>query len=103
MSRRTLEIRSDEAGVIWLSGELDLSEATVFPNDAAARLNGQGDVVLECSELTFLDSSGIRAIFQLASKAERGVILRNPTEIVRRVLTIAGVNGQMGVRFDPCD
>jgi anti-anti-sigma factor len=100
MTRPTLEIRTDDDGTLWLAGELDLAEATTFPETAAAELNGNREVVLDCSGLTFLDSSGIRAIFQLASRAGRAVVLRNPTGHVEKVLRIAGVDGQMGLRIE---
>jgi stage II sporulation protein AA (anti-sigma F factor antagonist) len=99
MAYPALEIHQDDDGILWLSGELDLAQADTFPESAAAQLNGAADVVLDCSQLTFLDSSGIRAIFQLASKAGRPVVIRNPTEIVRRVFDVAGIDGQMGVRI----
>jgi anti-sigma B factor antagonist len=94
-------LRADEEGVLWLSGELDLSQADTFTASAAALVNGNREVTLDCSELTFLDSSGIRAIFQLASRAESRVIIRNPTENVRKVFAIVGIDGQMGVRVEP--
>jgi anti-anti-sigma factor len=100
LSRTAFEIRADDDGVLFLSGELDLGEAAVFPDAAAAHLNGGGDVVLDCSGLTFLDSSGIRAIFQFASRAGRPVALRNPPGNVEKVLRIAGVDGQMGLRIE---
>jgi anti-anti-sigma factor len=103
MTDRAFEIRGDADGVLWLSGELDLAEASAFPEEAAGFLDGETDAVIDCSGLTFLDSSGIRAIFQLASRSGRGLVLRDPTDTVRKVLVIAGVNGQMGVRVEPVD
>lgn len=103
MTGPAFEIRTDGEGVLWLSGELDLAQAAAFTAAAGACLDGRNDVVLDCSRLTFLDSSGIRAIFQLASKAGRGVIIRDPTDSVRKVITIAGIDGQMGVRIQPAD
>jgi anti-anti-sigma factor len=98
MTAPSFEIRVDDSGVIWLSGELDLAQADAFIACAVACVDSDRDVVVDCSQLTFLDSSGIRAIFQLASRAERGVVLRDPSDNVRRVLSVAGVDGQMGVR-----
>jgi hypothetical protein len=53
---------------------------------------------LDLSELTFLDSSGIRAILRFADfVCPKGVFLRNPSESVRTVLGMAGVEGLIGV------
>ena len=45
-------------GVLWLAGELDMAEADTFLEMAAANVDAQREVVLECSRLTFLDSRG---------------------------------------------
>jgi len=94
-------IRTDAEGVLWLSGELDLSQMDVLAETAAATLNGQRMIVLELSDLTFCDSSGIRAILRLAQTVPDGVMLRNVRDNVKTVLEIAGVDGASGVRVDP--
>lgn len=99
---RPFEIRSDADGVLWLSGELDLAQVEAFRDSASANLDGQREVVLEMSDLTFLDSSGIRAILQFGALVpDRAVVLRNPQENVRQVLAIAGVDERTGVRMEP--
>jgi len=96
---RPFEARIDTEGVVWLSGELDLATAGSFSEAVASTLDGQTPV-LDLSDLTFVDSSGIRAILAL-SQAKGPVVLRNLPENVRKVLVIAGVNETMGVRIDP--
>jgi len=51
----------EPGGVVRVAGEVDVATA----DDLAAALNGLVSVTVECSELTFLDSSGIR-VFVLA-------------------------------------
>jgi len=94
------DMRPDPDGVIWLSGEVDMADADSFLEQALGDLDGQQAAVLDLSALTFLDSSGIRALLRLAKVRTEGVVLRNPQQNVRRVLDIAGVDA-MGVRMDP--
>jgi anti-anti-sigma regulatory factor len=56
---------------------------------------------LECSALTFLDSSGIRAIFTFKSQTSGTVVIRNPCPPVSKVLAIAGVDSRTGVLIEP--
>lgn len=93
-------IRFDAEGVAWLSGELDLATAASFSEALKAGLDSH-QPVLDCSDLTFIDSSGIRAVVQLAKMSAQAVVLRNLPPNVRKVLGIAGVDETMGVRFDP--
>jgi anti-anti-sigma factor len=101
MTKAPFEVRTDAEGVYWLSGELDLSQADAFLQTSTAHLDGQADVVLECSGLTFLDSSGIRAFLTFASQAPGVLVIRNASPTVRKVLEIAGVGQHTGVRIEP--
>ena len=65
-------------------------------------LDGQGDeLCLDFSSLTFMDSTGARALVQAHNKAaslgSRLVIL-SPTPAVRRVLGVMGLDRVMDVR-----
>jgi anti-anti-sigma factor len=64
-------------------------------------VDGQRDIVLDCSALTFIDSSGIRAILTFASRTPRRVIMRAPLPNVRKVLEVTGVNEAVGVMVEP--
>lgn len=61
--------------------------------DAFSRFAGtSGDVTLEIEGLTFIDSSGVRALVHAAESLEDGqLVLEQPTEAVRRVLEIVGI------------
>jgi anti-anti-sigma factor len=91
--------RIDPDGVVYLSGELDMAIADSFCQGLISSLNGQRPV-LDLSELTFLDSSGIRAILQLARTSGQSVVLRNLRPNVRRVLESTGVNETLGVQIE---
>jgi anti-anti-sigma factor len=93
------EIRADSDGVLWLSGDLDMAAMEMFAEGSRAGPN-RGPVVLDCSKLTFLDSSGIRAILKLAAQCSAPVILRGPPPAVRRVLAISGVDELASLRIE---
>jgi len=94
------EVRADREGVVSLVGEFDLAEADAFLEWVGANVDGQREVVLDCSALTFLDSSGIRAIVTFASQGPGSVVIRRPSPNVRKVLEIAGVDEAIGVKVE---
>lgn len=93
-------VRADSAGVLWLTGEFDIAAIDEFQATVDAVLDAQREVVLDLSELTFLDSTGIRAFLIVAGKVGGGVVLRKPTPFVRRVLDLTGIEGRLGIRID---
>lgn len=97
-------VRADPKGVLWLTGEFDLAAIDAFEAafEAAidAVLDTQSELVLDLSELTFLDSTGIRAFLIAAGQVDDGVILRRPTQVVRRVLDLVRIDGHHGIRIE---
>lgn len=93
------EVRRGDEGIISLVGELDLAAAERFLVWVNA-LDGHRDVVLECSELTFIDSSGIRALLTVVSQTSGHVIVRAALPNVRKVLEVTGVNETVGVTVE---
>jgi anti-anti-sigma factor len=89
------EAQADPDGVVWLSGELDMLEADALVHIGTAARAG-GRVTLDLSGLSFIDSSGIRAILRLAEEAEQ-VLLRDPLPAVRKVLDLSGIVGRRGI------
>ena len=80
--------------VATLSGELDTA-ATVETETALKPLfESQGkDLVLDCTELEFIASSGLRLLMNLLKKAKAAgerVILKNVNEVIRDVLELTG-------------
>src|SRR3954451_16598423 len=93
-----LEIRCDGDGVLWLSGEFDMAEMERFIRTATAQVDGRRQVVLDLSELTFLDSSGIGAIVRFADfVCAEGVFLRKPSASVGTVLAMTSADKLTGV------
>src|SRR5690349_10709067 len=80
---------------IALRGELDLTGAPrIEEHVQSALLNGGGAFVLDLSELTFMDSTGVNALLRtrsLLGREGRDLVVVCPPGPVRRVLEIIGV------------
>jgi anti-anti-sigma factor len=76
-----------------LVGELDLATSSILVDRMSPLAAEDGDVQLDLSELTFIDSSGIRSLLILSeSLGARGrLILAAPAEPVRRTLLLVGI------------
>ena len=99
-----LQITATEDG--WsLAGEID---ASTTPALTAAFLDGPSGlhevVAVDVGEVTFMDSSGLRAFILLAQHAaESGrtvALCRTPPQL-ERLITLAGADDILDVRSDP--
>lgn len=94
--------RQDGRAIIRLSGELDLATIDVLRREAAGQL-AAGDVrelVLDLTELNFLDSSGLGALLQIRGEAMSGgatFTVANVPAAPARVIAIAGLNSTFGI------
>jgi anti-sigma B factor antagonist len=90
------EVRPDDTvpGRFRLIGELDLSGVAALLA-AVGDGNGRGgNLVLDLSELTFVDSSGISAFVRLAHDRsdEEMLVLDRPRPEVKRILELVGLS-----------
>ena len=91
---KTTVQETDGRLVAVLSGELDTAAAV--ETEAALRplFESQGkDLVLDCTELEYIASSGLRILMNLVKKAKAGgetVILKNVNDVIRDVLDLTG-------------
>jgi anti-sigma B factor antagonist len=89
--------RRDEAGgvVLALSGELDVVSAPELElclNEVMADPHAR--VVLDLSDLTFVDSAGVSVLIKARQDAElngRTLVLARPTEQAHRVFALVGL------------
>jgi anti-anti-sigma factor len=88
-----LEFALLEPRTLRVTGELDLATADDLTRRLEALGQGMGDITVEASGLSFVDSTGVRAVLRAAERLEgRGrLILRAPTPSVRRVLRLMGL------------
>lgn len=91
----TLKIKESNGQLLaLLNGRLDTATSTQFANDMQPLLdNAQREIVLDCTDLEFISSSGLRLLLTLrkASIAAGGkIIIRNVNESVKQVFSITG-------------
>jgi len=80
-------------GVVHLSGELDLSNGMQVRAflDAATPEAGDGDILLDGAECTFMDVAGTAALLSFArDRAPRRVRITAPPPSLRRILELTG-------------
>ncbi len=96
--------RHGAAAIVRVRGELDAYSAPSLEDLGANLLaDGTSEIVLDLSETSFLDSSGLRAILTLHRRIDndRGELtLGNPSEPVLRLLEITGLTDHFTVRRD---
>jgi anti-sigma B factor antagonist len=90
--------------VIAVEGELDLATADEFTAGVRRELAGAA-VVLDLSGLSFVDSSGVRALDDLVRETDRegwalSIDARLP-EGVRQVLRLTGMLDLLPIEADP--
>jgi anti-sigma B factor antagonist len=86
----------DGHAVVRFVGELDLQGAEHAKQHAIRALSasGNGPLIIDLSELSFCDSSGLQALIAIHDEARsraRTVVLHRPQEAVRTVLRICGM------------
>ena len=89
----------EDAGVVGVSGELDMSATDAFLDIATVAFERHGRLTIDLSALSFIDSSGIRAIVAAAERAD-GLSIRGPSDPVRKVLDLTGIVGRRGIQLD---
>jgi anti-anti-sigma factor len=93
----TIQVRVTPEGLA-LSGELDMASADDFREFASKALDHSRRVVLDVSDLVFVDSSGVKAILRLAeAECPHGLILFHPRDNVQRILDILAVEKIRGI------
>jgi anti-anti-sigma factor len=81
-----------ERGMLRLVGEIDLSTCPVLVKALDAVIDeAAGDVVIDCSGVTFFGAVGVDALVRGYNRLERSrrLVVRNPSSVVRRLLDIA--------------
>jgi anti-sigma B factor antagonist len=83
---------------VSISGELDIGTVDSVRDKLDALLaDGDDGVVFDLADLTFMDSSGIALLIQVANRVST-VEVRNVTPIVRRVIEVTGLGPTFGMK-----
>lgn len=84
-----------------LEGELDLAASPRLTDALLGFASSEGEVHLDLSEVSFMDSSGLRVILALArSRADTGssAVLLDPSAAVMRIFEIMGIDEGVEIR-----
>ena len=103
MSEQAVQVEvSDDGTVAALRGELDLLAYDQVSAELAPLFAAAGDVVVDVSGLSFVDSSGIRLFVRLQQALDdRGRLhLRGATPHVTSVFEVAGLQA-LGIAVEP--
>ena len=80
--------------VAALSGEMDTAAAAEAEAALQPLSESSGkDVVLDCTELEYIASSGLRVLLNILKKVKAGgsrIVLKNVNEVIRDVLELTG-------------
>jgi anti-anti-sigma factor len=90
--------------VVHVNGEIDIATAGVVAEAVANRPAYVPDCVIDLSEVTFLDSAGIRMLFEcqrMLQQASTSLRLVGLSDGVRRILKIAGVEAALSASREP--
>lgn len=107
MTDGRLTIDAQPAGggtLLVLEGEVD-PHTTEQLDEAvdAALADAGGDLVLELSGVTFIDSAGLRSLIRAQRQVDEAggsLVLRAPRPSTRRVLEITGLTDELTVESD---
>ena len=80
--------------VIEVTGEVDAASADVLRNAVFEVIDaGEPRVVTDMAQVSFMDSSGLRVLiagYKAAEQAGGALVVRNPSDVVTRLLEITG-------------
>jgi anti-sigma B factor antagonist len=97
----SLEVeKDDERTLVRLAGEIDLSNAATLGADITGAVTGHtGIVVVDLTNVAYIDTQGVRLLLQLARQPGVTLSVIAPADgIAGQVLRIAGLNDHLRVR-----
>jgi anti-anti-sigma factor len=86
----------DDAFCVFVSGELDLTTCDLLQRHVTAFVDWAKLVVMDLRDVVFMDSTGLRALWTIhqGMRANGGrLLLRAPSESVRRILDLTQLDG----------
>ena len=76
-------------GVLAIGGDIDLASADTLLDAALSADRRPGDLVLDCADVTLIDSTGIQALLRLRDALDGGtLVIRNPSHRVAAVFEL---------------
>jgi anti-sigma B factor antagonist len=95
MTLVTLPDRGDGVRLLCASGELDVAVVPALLPEVRDLVSAARGVVLDLSDVTFFDSSGVRLLDRIAGECQRAAasfrVVAPPGSAPRRVLELVGL------------
>ena len=90
-----MEIKKEQNGTsltMFLSGRLDTVAAADFEKELEASLEGVSSLVLDCTDLTYVASSGLRTFLMAQKRMNKqgSMTMRHVQDAVMEVLSMTG-------------
>jgi anti-sigma B factor antagonist len=92
-----------ETRLVVFSGELDLAGVERARAAIAEAEDGVGMIVLDLSQLTFLDSTGLEVVLRAARRADeagRRLVVRKPSPYVKRLFELTAIDQSLDIVDD---
>ena len=94
----TVSVQDGNPSVVRLVGELDLAGV---PRLTTVLASLDGNLELDCSQLSFIDAAGLRALQDAHhARAARGatLVITNPSRLLLRLIGLLGLDTVLEVR-----
>jgi anti-anti-sigma factor len=85
---------------VSLTGEIDAHSAPAVVDRLSGCSGDDTDVVINLAAVTFMDSSGLRVLIDIRQRLEsspNALVLHSPSDPVRRLLEVAGLDGHFTI------
>jgi anti-anti-sigma factor len=97
--------REDETVVALLTGEVDMSNAATVRQQMAGSITPDDDaVIVDLSELSFIDSAGLHSLIELGTvldeRRQKLLLCLPPGSTIRRAIEIIGLPHAVSVYSD---
>jgi anti-sigma B factor antagonist len=103
----TLHFADRGTPILTVSGELDLATAVDLENRVRSAIeHTEGDLMLDMSKVTYIDSSGLSVVLEarhLLERTGRTLIINDPSASVTAILAICGLADRIATAVSEAD
>ena len=82
--------RNDDTLAIALQGRLDTTTAPEFESFLSENYDGNGAIVIDCENLSYISSAGLRVLLAAQKKTKGAMKLTHVCELVMEVFEMTG-------------